>query len=334
MIRKLVMVIGGLTVATAGLFAVSSRGLSNLTGLFRASAEEAVDNLAKQVPDEIHDRKTENELHVARQQLIDRQVELNLSRTQVDQLRKETQSLQDSLTRRQRLLAEAYPAMKQAVDQRATQVRFASTDFTMADFQKEVDGLLAQQQREQRQLEIKRDGLTRLEKSLGEGEQALTEMRTALEGLDQELAVLKSRREQAQIEASTLDLVSSATNGQQTVASNVGQSVDRLKHEVRKLEARNEARRGLAPAAERPENQLGRAWSRLETLKAYHDEFTAKPADDGLTQETQSASSTAPEQPAAAVASPVCVDATEVLIKIRPEDKGAAKKTKKTTEKK
>jgi predicted nucleic acid-binding Zn-ribbon protein len=219
----------------------------------------------------------DNELQVARQQLIDRQVELNLSRSQVEQLRKDVQNLDASVARRQRLLAEAYPVMKDAVARNQATVRFASTDFSMADFQKEVDDLMTLQERESRQREIKRDGLARLEKSLTEGERALTEMRTSLDGLDQEVAVLKSRREQAQVEAATLDLISSATAGQQTVAAAVGQNVDRLKQDVQKIEARNEARRSLAPADARPSNQLGRAWSRLEALKTYHDAEAAQP---------------------------------------------------------
>jgi len=131
--------------------------------------------------------------------------------------------------------------------------------------------LMTLQDRESRQREIKRDGLARLEKSWTEGERALNEMRTALEGLDQQVAVLRSRRDQAQVESATLDLISSATAGRQTVAANVSQTVDRLQHDVQKIEARNEARRSLAPADARPGNQVGRAWSRLEALKTYHD---------------------------------------------------------------
>ncbi len=95
---------------------------------------------------------------------------------------------------------------------------------------------------------------------------ALAEMQTALEGLDQEVAVLRSRREQAETEAATLDLISSASAGQQTAATTVGQSVERLTQDVEKLEARNEARRGLAPVETRPSNQLARVGGRLETL--------------------------------------------------------------------
>ncbi len=185
------------------------------------------------------------------------------------------------MARRQRLLAEAYPVMKDAVARTRATVRFANTDFSMADFQKEVDDLMALQQRESSQREIKRDGLARLEKSLTDGERALTEMRTALEGLDQEVAVLRSRREQARVESATLDLISSATAGPQTVAANVSQTVERLKEDVQKFEARNEARRSLAPVDERSGNQLGRAWSRLEALKTYHDaEAAQSPASE------------------------------------------------------
>jgi len=278
MIRKLVMMAGTLAIAVCGLVVVSSRPLSELTGYFQATADTTVDNLTRQIPDAIHDRRLENELQVARQQLIDRQVELNLSRSQVEQLRKDLTDLDASVARRQRLLAEAYPVMKTAVARNQAAVRFASTDFSMADFQKEVDDLMTLQDRESRQREIKRDGLARLEKSLTEGERALSEMRTALEGLDQEVAVLRSRRDQAQVESATLDLISSATAGRQTVAANASQTVDRLKQDVQKMEARNEARRSLAPVDSLPGNHVGRAWSRLEALKTYHDAETAQPA--------------------------------------------------------
>lgn len=281
MIRKLVISAGSLVVAACGLFIVSGRTMSELTGYFRATADTTVDNLAQQIPDAIHDRKLENDLHVARQQLIDRQVELNLSRSQVDQLRKDLANLDASVSRRQRLLAEAYPVMKEAVAKNRVTVRFASTDFSMGDFQKEVDDLMALQQRELRQRDIKRDGLARLEKSLTEGERALTEMRSALEGLDGEVAVLRSRREQARVESTTLDLISSATVGQQTVAADVSQSVARLKQDVQKLEARNEARRSLTPVDERSGDQVCRAWSRLEALKTYHDAQTAQSPASG-----------------------------------------------------
>jgi len=281
MMRNLVIIAGSLTIAICGLVVVSSRSLCELTGYFRATADTTVDNLTQQIPDAIHDRKLENELQVARQQLIDRQVELSLSGSQVEQLRKDVAELDASVARRQRLLAEAYPVLKTAVARSQAAVRFASTDFSIADFQKEVDDLMTLQDRESRQREIKRDGLARLEKSLTEGERALSEMRTALEGLDQEVAVLRSRRDQAQVESATLDLISSATAGRQTVAANVSQTVDRLKQDVQKAEARNEARRNLAPVDALPGNQVGRAWSRLEALKTYHDaESTPSPASD------------------------------------------------------
>jgi peptidoglycan hydrolase CwlO-like protein len=277
MIRMTGILIGSLTVAACGLFIVSSRPLSELTGYFRATADTTVDNLSQQIPDAIHDRKLQNELQAARQQLIDRQVELSLSRSQVEQLRKDLSDLDASVARRRRLLAEAYPVMQAAVARDLAAVRFASTDFSLPQFQQEVDGLMALQERETRQGEIKREGLARLENSLTAGERALNEMRTALEELDQEVALLRGRREQAQVESATLDLISSATAGRQTVAADVSHTVDRLKQDVQKMEARNEARRNWAPAEARSGAQVGRAWSRLEALKAYHDAETARP---------------------------------------------------------
>ena len=53
--------------------------------------------------------------------------------------------------------------------------------------------------------------------------------------------------------------------------------VGKLKQEVETLEARNEARRDVAPVSDRNQKgRLGKSWSRLEELKTYHDELAAE----------------------------------------------------------
>ena len=193
MFRKMLMGIGLLGVAFVGLFAASSRSVWDFTGYFQATADQTVDNLTQQLPAEVRDRKMQNELRVARQELIDRQVALNLSRNQVEQLRQEIAKLETSVAGREQLLAQAYPVLKRAIDRQEEQIRFASTNFTMSDFQREIDDLITQQDRETRQLDIKRDGLARIETSLREGERAVAEMQQALEGVEQEVAMLKTR---------------------------------------------------------------------------------------------------------------------------------------------
>ncbi len=176
----------------AGLFVVAGRRVGELVGYIRATADQTVDGLTEQIPNAVHDRKMEHEITTARQELIDRQVQLNLSRGQIDELRKDIEQLEASVSRRQRLLAEAYPVLKEAIDQCKPAVRFASNDFSMADFQREIDDLMTLQDRETRQVKIKKEGLARLDKSVHDGEQALAEMRQGLEGAEQEVAVLKS----------------------------------------------------------------------------------------------------------------------------------------------
>ncbi|MDA1050031.1 MAG: hypothetical protein O3C40_06075 [Planctomycetota bacterium] len=277
MLRKIAIAAGTLGLCAIGTFIVAGRHLGELSGLVRATADTTVDRVENQFPVEIHDRKMDHELRHARQELIDRQVQLNLSRNQIDQLRDEVAKLTASVARRQRLLAEAYPLLKAAIDGQQTAVRFASTDFTMPDFDGEIDDLMTQQDRETRQLQVKRDGLARLEKSLHDGEQAIAEMRHGLETTEQEVAILKSRREQAQIESSTLDMLTSVTANQQTSGASIGQDVERLKANVEQIEARNEARRDTASVNDRqPRNQISRSWNRLEELKSYHDSFEAQ----------------------------------------------------------
>jgi chromosome segregation ATPase len=332
MIRKVIGAIGGLVVLLAGLFWVSRAGLGELGGYFRATADTTVEGLTDQVPKEIRDRKMENDLRQARQQLIDRQVALNVSRSQIDTLRADVQRLEASVARRERLLVEAYPVWKQAVDEEKSTVFFASTDFSVPDFQAEIDKLMTEQDRETRQLAAKREGLQRLEKSLQDGERALADMRLALEGIEQEVALLKSRREQADIEASTLDMISTVTAHHQNTATSVGSGVDRLKTEVEQLEARNEARRTLAPVAVGNENRLTRAWTRLESLKAYYDEHAAGQAAE--TAQAPAANDQALLSDAADARQPAAaVDAAEVVITIRPEQAGNRAPAKKPREK-
>ncbi len=292
----------------AGLFVVAGRRVGELFGYVRATADQTVEELVVQVPDKVQDRKMENDIKTARQELIDRQVQLNLSRGQIDELRKDTERLEASAGRRQRLLAEAYPVLKEAVDQSKTTVRFASSDFSMLNFQREVDDLMTLQDRETRHLKVKKEGLARLEQSIHDGEQAMAEMRQGLESAEQEVAVLRSRREHAQMEASTLDMLTSVTTNRQTTATSIGGSVNRLKQDVEQLEARNEARRDLAPVTERePSNQLSRTWSRLEELKTYHDQFPASQAASDAKSPAQQPDSTKQ------------VKATEVIIRISPD---------------
>lgn len=75
-----------------------------------------MDNLTQQLPTEVRDRKMQNQLQVARQELIDWQVALNLSRNQVEQLQQEIAKLQTSVAGREQLLAQAYPVFERAID--------------------------------------------------------------------------------------------------------------------------------------------------------------------------------------------------------------------------
>lgn len=93
MIRKLLIGVGVLGLGLGGLFAASSRSVWDFAGYFRAGADQTVDNLTQQLPTEVQDRKMQNQLQSARQELIDRQVALTLSRNQVEQLQQETAKL-------------------------------------------------------------------------------------------------------------------------------------------------------------------------------------------------------------------------------------------------
>lgn len=276
--RKIVLILGIGGVSLLGVFALAGRGKHELKGLVRASADTAAEGVTESLPEDVHDRKIEQEMKQVRMDLIDRQVQMNLSARKIEELSEEVARLEGSTERRQRLLADAYPVLKSATDNQQKTVIWASQEFSLPQFQREIDDLLAMQDRETHRLTIKSGGLVRLKKSVEEGEQALADMRRGLDDTEQQVAVLKTRREQAEVESQTLDLVSSATADQDTIASSLSRSVDRLQENVSKTEARNDARRGLTSVSGRSgSNQIARGFNRLESLKAIHD-TQVKPA--------------------------------------------------------
>ena len=301
--RKIVVVIGVALGSLAGVFALAGRGSHEIQGFVKASAETAADGVTESLPEEVHDRKMTQEMKQVRLDLIDRQVQMNLSTRKIEELTSDVVKLDGSTERRQRLLAEAYPILKVAIDGQQPTVKWANQEFALAQFQKEIDDLLAMQDRETHQLAIKRDGLGGLQKSVAEGERALADMRRGLDDTEQQVAVLKTRREQAEVESQTLDLVSAATTNQDTVAASLNKSVDRLKENVTKTEARNDARRSTASVAERVgSNQVARSFNRLESLKAIH---VATPA------------SSKPDVKPAAKAESQSIEASKIVIEIQ-----------------
>ena len=270
--RKIVVALGVVVGSLAGVFTLAGRGTHEFKGFVKASADTAADGVTESLPEEVHDRKMTQEMKQVRLDLIDRQVQMNLSTRKIEELTSDVAKLEGSTERRQRLLGEAYPILKAAIDNQQSTVKWANQEFSLAQFQKEIDDLLAMQDRETHQLTIKRDGLVGLKKSVAEGERALADMRRGLDDTEQQVAVLKTRREQADVASQTLDLVSAATTNQDTVAASLNKSVDRLKDNVTKTEARNEARRSTASVTERSNsNQVARSFNRLESLKAIRD---------------------------------------------------------------
>jgi chromosome segregation ATPase len=305
---KVLKVTAGGVVGLALLYLVAGRSLLDLAGYFRASADNTVAHLEDQIPDEVHDRKLDHELASVRNEVIERQVQLSQSKSQISQLRDDVQKLEKTLATRQRLLTEAYPILESAERDGVKEVRFASADYKLGDFQREIDDLMASQDSESKQLQIKKSGLARLEKSEREAELALADMRHALDGAEHEVAVLKSRREQASVESRTLDMVTSVSDGVHATTEGVGRSLDRLRDNVARKEAVNDAKRSLAPVNSRQSsNQLARQWNRLEALRKYQDgnqtsaTEAAKPTSDAAAKPQGTASSGTAEKPAAPV---------------------------------
>ncbi|MCA9221074.1 MAG: hypothetical protein KDA71_12155, partial [Planctomycetales bacterium] len=94
MFKRIATIAGGGALAVAGLFFVAGRPVSDLLGYFRAGASTTVKSIEEEIPDVVHDEKAATELAAAREQLVDRQVQLNLSQNQLKNLEHEITALE------------------------------------------------------------------------------------------------------------------------------------------------------------------------------------------------------------------------------------------------
>lgn len=275
-----VLVLG--TMVPVGLYLVADRRVGDLLRLVRASADLTVDGLEAEIPQEVHDRRRQHELATLRQDLLDRQVQLTRSKSRVAEIQQEIDRLGASVERRQRLLGEATTVLERATEQHLQSVVFAQQPLTLAAFQQELDQLLAQQQHEERQLEVQRQGITRLTQTQEQAEAAIQQLQHTLSQAEQEVELLVARRAQAQVEKQTLDMALAVTQSRGTGEDALVGSVARLREEVQELETRNQARRANAPAGSvASSNRLARQWDRLEALRAIRDRRPAGQAAAG-----------------------------------------------------
>ena len=263
----------GVVIALAAvlLFVVAGLRLGELKAYLRASADSGIEELTGQLPPDVQNKKLAYELRQLHQDLIEREVGLNVARKQVEELRAEVAKLEASTTSRKRLLAEAYPVLKAALDKNVPKVRFAKTEFALDDFQHHLDDLLRAQERETQQLTTKREGLTRLEKHVREGVESLAALRQTLEKTEQEAAALRDRREQAEFEAKSLEMLAKLGDGRNTNGADSG--IKRLREQVTKLEAENDVRRNRVPSATHADhNAVSQAYQRLQELRRLHEQ--------------------------------------------------------------
>lgn len=273
--KKIVLTLGSLGLSLILLVAMSSRRVGELFGYVKATADHTVEGLEDNVPNAIRDQKLQNDIEQARGEIIDRRVKLNLASSEIRRMQDEIDQLSAASNRRETILAEAYPALEAAAADRLTQVSFAGTKWIPTELGAEIDRLLMEQDRDERQLKIRREAMERLVKSVEDGSAAITQMQAKLVEAENEFQVLVVRREQAANENDLLDLVASAGRTGKTAAAEIGTNLDGLRTDVEKLEARNEARRDAAPAGDRDSSRLTQAWDRLARLKALNEKLTA-----------------------------------------------------------
>ncbi len=277
--KKLIMLGSASIVSLVALVGLSHRNLSELFGYVRATADHTVEGIEDNVPHAIRDQKLLNDIDQARGEIIDRRVKLNLASSEIRKMQEEVEQLTGAVSRRETILAEAYPALEAASKDRLTEVTFAGTKWLPSELGGEIDRLLLEQDRDERQLAIRREALDRLVKSVEEGASAISQMESKLIEAENEFQALVVRRDQAENENELLDLVAAAGRSGNTAAAQIGANLEGLRDDVAKREARNEARRETVPTGERQSSRLTQAYDRLDRLKALHEKRQSAQTD-------------------------------------------------------
>ena len=273
--KKLATIIGSGVLTLTVLVAMSGRGFRELFGYVKATADTTVNEMESSVPASVRDQKVRNDIEQARGDVIDRRVKLSLVESEIQRLNTEVSSLSAAVDRRKSILAEAYPTLEQVTSGSLIQVRFAGEDWSASEFSGEIDRQLLEQDRDEKQLSIRREALDRLTASVEEGRKALSEMQTALTTAEDEFNTLVTRREQASNESETLDLITAVGRNKDTATAAIGSGLEDLRSKVEKAEATNIARREMAPANQQPSSKLSVAWARLDRLKSLHNQPSA-----------------------------------------------------------
>ena len=277
----------GIAVGLIALSLVAGRKVDEIRGYALAVADTTVDEMSDQIPNAIHDRKLDQDLSQLRQEVIEHNIQLSRLNAQIEQLSAEVRQHEASLARRGQLLAAAYPLLELASREDLSQVQFAGKSFPISNFECEIDELLGMQERESEQLACKQAGLEKLEHSSDEAEMAVWQLNQALDRAEHEIATLKSRREQAEIESRTLELIAAISTDYGVSEQSFARSLERLRDDVRAMEAANNVTRTVLPVSQYGvENELTRDWERLQALELIHHDDSGDRVDSPSSNET------------------------------------------------
>ncbi len=334
---KLTLIGASVLGSTLLLVGFSSRSLSEFFGYARATADTTVSHMEDSVPTEIRDQKLRNDIDQARSDIIDRRVQLNLATTEIRRMQDDIQQLQGKISRREVILAEAYPALQSAAEDRLAQVSFAGTEWLPAELGAEIDNMLLEQERDEKQLEIREDAMERLVASVEQGANAITQMEARLLEAENEFQALVVRRDQAENENELLDLVVAAGRRGNSAAAHIGSNLQDLRGDVEEMEARNEARRTTVPAADPGYGRLSQAYNRLDRLKVLHEKRQAEVQASSTDSSAPVAGNAAAGEnhPESVAATPAGKGDVVIVIKdsqLQPEPAAATTATVETTE--
>jgi len=275
--RHFIKFLVGMAVLFVSLVIVSGRNPLDLYRYLQAWSGNTVDNLTHGLPREVRDTKLSNDLAQIRAEFLERRIKLALSSRKIEELRADVITLTARTQRDRQLLVEMGPALEAATQAQQATLVFASTTRSRADFEREIDDLLARRKLDTQALAVKREGLARLEKQQMQAAVLLTNSQHALEAAEREIELLRARRDYAENEARMIEVVSAISADLKAPHESIGSSIDKLRDEVVYIETTNEVNRAMAPAGSWGSGDtVSRKYSRLEDLKANYAEAQAE----------------------------------------------------------
>lgn len=207
--------------------------------LFHAGVKVAEEAGEDAFPDAVRDRALEMSISRWNQDVVDCTVDMTQQKVKLERRQEEIASLKKEINDIETLLSEASETLAKADG--SNSVTFAQTNYSMDEFQAEIDKLCLVHESKKRKLKNREADLEVLQPSVLNLKERIGLAKETVREFSDELAMLKDRRSAAVNNGRLLGVMQGADAKFTESRAEIEKGLDRIRDEVARIEAKNEA---------------------------------------------------------------------------------------------